>query len=209
MVTQEFSPTYLLVMQHKVTGLKYFCKTTCLDRVNRYKGSGVYWNKHLNKHGKDIIVGVLGFYVDKNRCLAAATKFSIDNNIVENNAWANLVAETGMNGASMAGEKNSFYGKHHTPETIERLRLQRIGISVNKGAYRSFENREKISASLKGRKNPVTGAKLKGRKLSEETKQKISAAGKGRKLSDEVKEKIRQAALRQWERQHAKLMKRM
>ena len=208
MVTQEFSPTYLLVMQHNVTGLKYFCKTSVLDRVKRYKGSGTRWTNHLNVHGKDISVGVLGFYIDEKRCNDAALSFSKENNIVDSDEWANLIEETGlMTGVSMKGEKNHFYGKHHKPETIERLRLQRIGKSVNKGAYRSPENRKKISESLKGRKNPSISLKLKGRKLSEETKQKISVAGKGRKFSDEAKEKIRQAALRQWARQREKLNK--
>lgn len=43
----------------------------------------------------------------------------------------------------------------------------------------------------------------KGRKLSQDTKDKISEAGKGRKFSMEAIEKIRQAALKQWVRQKA------
>lgn len=41
----------------------------------------------------------------------------------------------------------------------------------------------------------------KGRKLSQETKDKLSKAGKGRKFSMESIEKIRQAAIKQWARQ--------
>jgi hypothetical protein len=200
----EFKPTLLLVMSHNVTGLKYFCKTSCLERVKRYKGSGTRWRNHLNVHGKDITVGVLGFYTEEKRCNEAALKFSRDNNIVESDDWANLIEETGlMTGVSMKGEKNPFYGKKHTPETAERLRLQKIGKSVNKGAYRSPEQRAKISASLKGRKNPAVSEKLTGRKLSQETKDKISKAGKGRQFSMESKEKIRQKALAQWARYRA------
>jgi hypothetical protein len=44
---------------------------------------------------------------------------------------------------------------------------------------------------------------LTGRKLSDETKEKISKAGKGRKFTMEAKEKIRQASLAQWARYHA------
>jgi hypothetical protein len=200
----SFKPTALLVMEHKITGLKYFCKTTCIDRINRYKGSGVAWTKHLNEYGRDVSVGVLGFYVDEKRCLDAAKQFSLDNNIVISSEWANIIPETGKNGASLFGELNPFYGKKHTPEIAERLRLQKIGKSVNKGAYRSLEQRAKISASLKGRKNPAVSLALTGRALSNETKAKISEAGKGRVLSDESKEKIRQAALRQWAAVRAK-----
>ena len=197
-ITNEFKPTALLVMEHNITGMKYFCKTTLVNRVHRYKGSGIAWLKHLREHGFDVKVGTLGFYIEEARCLDAAKKFSIENNIVESNEWANAVPETGRNGASMKGEKNPFFGKTHNPKTIEQIRIKKIGKSVNKGAYRSSEQRAKISASLIGRKNPAVSKALTGRKLSETTKAKISEAGKNRVWSDETREKIRQASLAQW-----------
>ena len=72
---------------------------------------------------------------------------------------------------------------------------------VNKGAYQSPEKRAKISASLKGRSNPVISAKLKGRKLSEEHKANVIAARKGYTHSMETKEKLRLASLAQWAKQ--------
>ena len=198
MIAQEFPPTALLVMQHNITGLKYFCKTSLLDRIQRYKGSGTRWLNHLGVHGKDITVGIMGLYTDKQRCLEAAKKFSADHDIVNSDEWANLVEETGMMGASMKGERNPFYGKKHTPEMTEHLRQQKIGKSVNKGAYRSPENRAKISASLKGRKNPAVSKALTGRKLSKETKQKLSESRKGYTHSMETREKLRQKAIVQW-----------
>lgn len=199
-VNKAFAPTALLVMEHNVTGLKYFCKTTVLDRVYRYKGSGVAWLKHLKEHGTDVTVGLLGFYTDGARCLQAAKKFSQENDIVASAAWANLVEELGKNGASMKGEKNPFYGKKHKPETAERLRLLKIGRSVNGGKPKSPEHRAKLSASLKGRKNPKVAEKLRGRSLPAETRAKIAEAGKKRIWSDETREKIRQASLAQWAR---------
>jgi hypothetical protein len=198
----QFSPTALLVMSHNVTGLKYFCKTADLRNVYNYKGSGLYWKKHLNKHGKDVTVGVMGFYTDYQRCRDAALKFSQENDIVNSDAWANLVLENGTDGA-LNGSDNPFYGKSHTPEMTEHLRQQKIGKSVNKGAYRSPENRAKISASLKGRKNPAVSKALTGRKLSEETKQKLSESRKGYTHSMETREKLRQKAIVQWAKQKA------
>lgn len=195
-----FAPTVLLVMTHNVTGLKYFCKTIRIDRLAWYKGSGVAWRKHLVEHGKDVTVGVLGFYKDEARCLDAAKRFSRENDIVASPEWANLVDELGKNGASMKGERNPFYGKTHTPEIAEKIRLKKIGKSVNKGAYRSPEHRAKISASLMGRKNPLGSAALTGRKLTDEHRAKIAEAGKKRVWSDETREKIRQAALAQWDK---------
>lgn len=195
---QEFKPTALLVMQHNITGLKYFCKTTVLNRVHRYKGSGIVWLKHLREHGFDVKVGMLGFYVEEKRCLDEAKKFSQENNIVVSNEWANSVVETGKNGCSMVGERNPFYGKKHTPEAIESARLKKLGCSVNKGAYRSPEHRAKISAALKGKSNPIVNAKLKGRKLTEEHKINIGKGRKGYTHSMETREKLRLKALEQW-----------
>jgi hypothetical protein len=198
----QFSPTALLVMSHNVTGLKYFCKTSDLRNVYNYKGSGLYWKKHLNKHGKDVTVGVMGFYTDYQRCRNAALKFSQENDIVNSDAWANLVLENGTDGA-LNGSDNPFYGKSHTPEMTEHLRQQKIGKSVNKGAYRSPENRAKISASLKGRKNPAVSKALTGRKLPQETIEKIKESRKGYTHSMETREKLRQKAIVQWAKQKA------
>jgi hypothetical protein len=137
MANIQFSPTVLLVMEHNITGLKYFCKTTLLDRVRRYKGSGTRWTNHLKVHGTDVKVGLLGFYVEEERCRNAAKQFSVENNIVESDEWANLVEETGMMGASMKGERNSFYGKTHTPEAIEKI-----------FSHRKMNKLEKIVANL-------------------------------------------------------------
>lgn len=199
-MVKPFVPTALLVMEHNITGLKYFCKTTLTNRVHRYKGSGIAWLKHLREHGFNVKVGVLGFYVDEKRCLDAAKKFSEDNNIVESNEWANSVIETGRNGAIMKGERNPFYGKSHSKEALQKIRLFKKGVSVNAGVPKSNEHKKKLSAALKGRPNPIAAQKLSGRKLSDETKRKISEAGKGRVFSNESREKIRQAALAQWER---------
>jgi hypothetical protein len=45
-----FKPTFLYIKTHSVTGLKYFGKTT--KDPFRYKGSGVYWVRHLKVHRK-------------------------------------------------------------------------------------------------------------------------------------------------------------
>jgi hypothetical protein len=105
----------------------------------------------------------------------------------------------------MTGSNNPFFGKTHNSKTIERIRTQKVGKSVNKGAYRSPENRAKISASLKGRKNPAVSERQRGKPLSKETCKKISNTNKGRIVSMETKEKIRQAAIAQWARQKSNL----
>ena len=106
----NFQPTALLVMTHNVTGLRYFCKTSRLNELKYYKGSGVYWKRHLKKHGKDITVGTLGVYFDKERCLAAAKEFCEQHQIGSNSQWANLIPENGLDGAP-SGKLHPMFGK--------------------------------------------------------------------------------------------------
>lgn len=68
------------------------------------------------------------------------------------------------------GEKNTFYGKHHTEETKQKQREKMIGRNL------SNEHKQKISESLRGENNPNFG-----KSLSQETKRKLSEARKGEK----------------------------
>ena len=84
-------------------------------------------------------------------------------------------------------EKNPFYGKHHSEETIRKISERMICNNHMKGKHHSEETRKKIAE------------KLKGRKLSEETRKKVSVAIKGKTLSEETRRKLSEAAKRQWE----------
>lgn len=88
-----FKPTYLYIKTHNITGLKYFGKTTRTDPYS-YKGSGSHWVRHINKHGYNVTTEILGYYTNKEECIAAALEFSLSNNIVESVEWANLRTES-------------------------------------------------------------------------------------------------------------------
>jgi hypothetical protein len=100
----------------------------------------------------------------------------------------------------ISGENNPFYGKTHTKEVREKLKIANLNSGTNKGVPKSEEHKRKLSEHFKGKKNPKVAEALRGRKLSAETKEKISKAGKGRKFSPEAIEKIRNASLAQWAR---------
>lgn len=102
----SFKPTYLYVKTHLTTGLKYFGKTTKSNPHN-YTGSGDYWLKHLNVHGKYFSTDIIGFFDDKEECVKAAIDFSIKHNIVESKEWANFKIENGIDGGSDVGHKKS------------------------------------------------------------------------------------------------------
>ena len=79
---------------------------------------------------------------------------------------------------SQSGEKNNFFGKHHSEETKKKMSESKKNISeetrrklseANKGKQFSEEHRKNLSESQKGKH------------LSEETKKKMSEAHKGEK----------------------------
>ena len=100
-----FQPTALYVKTHNVTGLKYFGKTTRLQKIHSYKGSGVHWVRHLKKHGPIYTTELLGIWQNQESLTKFSRKFSDENNIVKSLSWANMVLEEGLQGASN-GETN-------------------------------------------------------------------------------------------------------
>lgn len=101
----------LYIATHNKTGLRYFGKTTKYltetELQENYHGSGVYWNKHLKKHGDDVTMELFGVYSvipdSHNYVKPIALKFSKDNNIVKSDKWANIVEEDGLEGGRYSG----------------------------------------------------------------------------------------------------------
>jgi hypothetical protein len=97
---------------HKITGLKYFGKTSKYDPF-KYKGSGKYWLNHIRKHGNFVETEIIGTFYDEQECKNFALKFSLEHNIVESKEWANLRMENGLDGAPVG---NTF-----SQETIQKM----------------------------------------------------------------------------------------
>ena len=157
-MTNIYRPTWLYVKQHNQTGLKYFGKTVEENPVS-YKGSGVYWNSHLKKHGNDVTTIWCHLYEDEEQLVEEALAFSEYHDIVKSEAWANLQPENGRNGTC-------------GPKSEEHKR--RIGLA-HKGRFVSEETRKKIGESSKGRfVSDETRAKHSAFVVSEETRKKHS-----------------------------------
>ena len=78
---------------------------------------------------------------------------------------------------AMKGEKNSFYGRHHSEEAKKKMSKARKGKPTwSKGKKLSEETKKKISEAQKGENNHNYG-----KHFSEETKKKLSEAMKGNK----------------------------
>jgi hypothetical protein len=181
---ENYKPTYLYIKEHNVTGLKYFGKTTAKDPC-KYKGSGVYWSRHLSNHGNDVTTTIVGYYTDIHKLTENATKISVDNDIVGSKDWANIKQEDGLMGGETGGK-----GKKRSPETIEKMRLAATG------RKHSTKAKEKMKQT---RAKPEVKEKMRlaatGVKKSAETIEKLRAGSTGRKHSAATKEKMRQSHL--------------
>ena len=80
---------------------------------------------------------------------------------------------------AVSGEKNHFYGKHHTDEAKAAMSAKLSGENgPNYGKHLSDETRAKIAIAVSGEKNPNYGkpSPFKGKKHTKETLAKMSAA---------------------------------
>jgi hypothetical protein len=219
---KKFYPTYLYVKTHNTTGLKYFGKTT-KSNPHTYKGSGDYWLKHLKIHGKDISTEIIGFFEDKDECVATALKFSEDNNIVNalnedgKKIWANQIIENGLDGGD-TGRTNYSPTTDDTKRKISESNKGRVawntglkGVNPGNTRSRTQEQKDKISQKLtgrsrdkeaskktanklRGRKRPEVAEKLRGRKHTPEALANMKTAQQNKgPLDEETKMKIKEA----------------
>jgi hypothetical protein len=179
------TPTYLYIKQHSITGLKYFGKTTNSNPL-KYLGSGTYWKKHIRKHGEEYVetIWMSEPYTNKEILTEVALKFSIENNIVESNEWANLILENGLDGGT--------HGAIVSSETRNKISASNSRRRLSDATKQKIKN-SKLNISDETRAK--IGAASKNRIASAETRKKLSITSTGRMHTDETKEKIRQINL--------------
>jgi len=145
---QKFKPTFLMIKQHSITGMKYLCKTSRKDPI-KYKGSGKKWCNHIAKYGKKHVDTIwYKLYTDINELVNTAIALSDLFDVEFSDFWANLKPENGldggsgatfsveerlnrrlrvagsknpMHGSSRVGDENPFYNKTHTSESKARM----------------------------------------------------------------------------------------
>jgi hypothetical protein len=167
----DFKPTWLMIKQHSLTGLKYFCKSVLSEeKSKKYLGSGKVWTLHIKKHGKEYVNTIwMKLFTDKKECENFAINFSKQNLIIQSQLWANLVLENGIGGGS---------GFNISEEHKQKISLSKKGMI--------FSEKHKQSLRDADRKKPIK---------SETRSINLSKCLKGRKLSVEHKEKLRQIKL--------------
>jgi hypothetical protein len=162
----KFKPTFLYIKQHSITGLKYFGKTVRNENeLKSYYGSGTYWKKHINIHGKEHVSTIwFKLFNTEEELVEYALNFSNENDIVNSIEWANLTLEDGLN-------RGRVLGFNHSEET-------KIKIS---------KNRDHAKAG-----KAISEAKFaKNFHHSDETKQKLRDISTGKIVSEETKIKLR------------------
>ena len=161
---------YLCVKTHKITGLKYLCKTT--RDPYKYRGSGVFWKRHLKIHGSDHNTEIIKECKNSDEIREWGLHYSELWNIVESDEWANLRPESGDGGDTSefidyssfskmnSGKNNPMYGsvggmagKTHTKETIIQQKESHRKVWENM----SVEKRKERSAAVTGNKNAMYG----------------------------------------------------
>lgn len=148
---------YLYLKTHNKTGLKYLGKT--VQDPHEYRGSGLVWNRHLDKHGDDVTTEVLFETTDMEEFKRVGLEYSNKWNIVESKEFANLIPEYGTGGdTSMC----------FTEETKDKIRKSLAKTRKGMDLSRSEGTKKKISESLKGQTR------------TEESKQKMSESAKKR-----------------------------
>jgi hypothetical protein len=165
MYLRAFKPTFLYIKQHSKTGMLYFGKT--VKNPNTYHGSGKYWQRHIKKHGKKLVITLwFCLFYSKDECTQFATMFSKQENIAKSSKWANLISENGLDGG-IIGPKSD---QHKASMRASMAARKKKGIKL--GGLHSEDHK---NAFLEGSKKYWTG-----KTFTEERKQQISKQTTGK-----------------------------
>ena len=111
---------YLLKKTHKITGLKYLCKTIRED-WHKYSGSGKYWKRHIKVHGRDIDTDLLKECQTAEELREWGLYYSELWNVVESDEWANMRPEDG-DGGGPGNSSEVALECMNRPEVLQKIK---------------------------------------------------------------------------------------
>lgn len=171
---------YLYLKQHNVTGLKYLGYTK--NDPIKYRGSGVYWKRHIAEHGYNVETTILFESENIEEISQKGQYYSELWNIVESKQFANLTEEDGN---KLFGKANiNFRGHPQSTETREKISMNHSRSMLGKfgkehPAYGHkvpstvFENVNVMIAKNRS-EGPWNKGKIGVQKMSDVTKKKMS-----------------------------------
>lgn len=133
-----------MLKTHNITGLKYLCKTSTSNPKwpFQYLGSGVYWKKHLKKHGRDVSTEILSECSSVDELKKIGYEFSKKWNVVYSDEFANLVEERGDGGPTMLGKTMSVKSRQKKSKSLKEFyRNSTPEYRLNRAAVNSKSHR--------------------------------------------------------------------
>lgn len=180
-----------MIKTHNTTKLKYLCKTERNDPY-RYKGSGTYWKKHIEKYGCDIETVVIYETENKQELKNQGMYYSSLWNIVKSKEWANCIPEEGDGGNTVSNKfwitngiqdkfnnkgediptgwckgrsTGGFTNKVIQKELSSRVDRKKLGESVKKAWKEGRFIRDHSKCGIKGDLNPSKRSDVKAKKM--------------------------------------------
>ena len=152
---------YLYVKTHNITSMKYLGKTISKDPYS-YKGSGIVWTRHLNKHGFNISTEIIRECTSEDELVQWGRYYSKLWNVVESPEWANLKEEAGPRGAwsDESKLKLSQFQKNKLANMSVEDRAARTKNSCSSPKSWTPERIRKISENTLGKKKTKSDAVL-------------------------------------------------
>lgn len=164
-----------LYIKESPLGLKYLGITN--KDPYKYKGSGLYWKRHLNFYNidsKNIKTIILFETFDKNELKEKALYYSFLYDIVNSKEWANIIPESGI----------GTFGFKFSEDSKSKMNLSKKGIKLSDNhkaklslASKGKSKSENFKQNRRGDKNPFYG-----KTHSKETIDKIIKANTGKKI---------------------------
>lgn len=191
---------YVYKTTNKVNG-KIYIGYHASENIEKdsYLGSGYILHRAIRSHGRHNFEREILFEFDTREEATKKEREIVNEEFIKQDDNYNLAL--GGFGGGLPGDKNPFFGKHHTEETKEKLRIS----SSNK--RHTEETKEKISESLRANEEFMCKIKSKehGEKISRslknseahrlslhnpERRRRLLEANIGRKHSEESKQKM-------------------
>ena len=119
---------YVYKITNNLNNKEYIGYHSTNDLNDGYMGSGKLLIKAIEKYGIENFSKVILKFFDDKKSAEEYERFLVNEEYVQRKDTYNLT--TGGNVCILRGEKNGFYGKKHSKETIERIKKSKQGKPV-------------------------------------------------------------------------------
>jgi len=172
--------------------MAYIYKTTNILNDKIYIGQTIYDNSNYYGSGKYLKTAIKKYGIEnfKKEIIDECDFDELNDREIY---WIDFYdsIKNGYN-ISKGGQKSWMTGLNHSEESRQKMSINRSGeLNPLYGKHHTEETKKKISNSNKGKiRTDEQKEKLKGRKITEESRQKMSLASTGRKHTEESKNKL-------------------